>query len=388
MERWQTLFPADPLPWLSTSDEPAARWVALVELLDRPLDDAEVRAAHESVLADPGTRGLLDRLPDWEQPQQISGHDSPAFAPNLLHLLADMGVGPGDDPRVGRLLDQMLAHADEDGRFAACGAPRGKGEARWGALLCDTHAIADVLVRFGRGADVRLRRALACMREDMRDTAQGYAWPCRPDAETGFRGPGRKADFCPLVTLEALRVFSRLPEAECPPEVRGAARVALRAWRARGAEKPYMFGHGKQFKTVKWPPTWYGAYLVLDVLGRYPALWRAPGTSIDDRDPLKASPGDRRALAEMAACLVAYNVSREGTVTPRSIRKGFESLSFGQKKLPSAWATARLAVVLRRLDDLADETAAVDVTSLTSSKGGTGTAVPPPGTGTAVPPAP
>jgi len=374
---WQAMLPTDPLPWLLASGEPAARWVALTGLLDRSADDAEVRAAQAAVLADGDTRELLDRLPDWERPQQISGHDSPAFAPNLLHLLADMGVGPDDDRRVGRLLDQMLAHSDVDGRFATFSAPRGKGEARWGVLLCDTHAIADVLVRFGRGADARLRRALACMREDMRDTAQGYAWPCRPDVETGFRGPGRKADFCPLVTLEALRAFSRLPEAERPPEVLGAARVALRAWRARGAEKPYMFGHGKQFKTVKWPPTWYGAYLVLDVLGRYPALWCAPGVSPDDRRERGAPPDDRRALAEVAACLIAYNVSPDGTVTPRSIRKGFESFSFGQKKLPSAWATARLAVVLRRFEDLADEIAAVDVTSLASSKGGNGTAVPP-----------
>jgi hypothetical protein len=50
----------------------------------------------------------------------------------------------------------------------------------------------------------------------------------------------------------------------------------VRAWRERGGEKPYLFGHGLQFKTVKWPPTWYGAYLVLDVLGRYPALWHGP----------------------------------------------------------------------------------------------------------------
>jgi hypothetical protein len=49
---------------------------------------------------------------------------------------------------------------------------------------------------------------------------------------------------------------------------------------------------------VKWPPTWYGAYLVLDVLGRYPALWHGPD----------ARPEDRHALAELAACLVAYNV--------------------------------------------------------------------------------
>jgi hypothetical protein len=50
------------------------------------------------------------------------------------------------------------------------------------------------------------------------------------------------------------------------------ARATLRAWPVRGSEQPYMFGHGKSFKTVKWPVTWYGAYAVLDALGHYPAL--------------------------------------------------------------------------------------------------------------------
>jgi hypothetical protein len=64
-------------------------------------------------------------------------------------------------------------------------------------------------------------------------------------------------------------------------------------------------------------------------------------------------------------------------VIPRSARQGFGSFSFGQKKLPSAWATARLGVVLRRLGDLAADVAAVDVAALASSRGGAGTAVPP-----------
>ena len=361
------MLPADPLPWLLASVEPAARWVTLVELLDLPANDAEVCAAHAAVLDDPGTRDLLGRLFDWEVPQPISGHDSPAFAPNLLHLLGDMGVGANDDPRIARVLDQMLRHTDEDGRFATFIAPRGKGEPYWSALQCDTFAITDVLVRFGRGADARVRRALALADADLADTPQGRAWPCRPDVVTRFRGPGRKADCCPMLLVEGVRLFSRLPRDERPEWLPEAARVLLCTWRERGAEKPYMFGHGRQFKTVKWPPTWYGAYLVLDALGRLPELWRSAG----------AAPADRRSVAELAACLIAYNVSPEGTVTPRSIRRGFESFSFGQKKLPSAWATARLCVVLRRVEELAGEIADVDVLSLPSSKGGAGTARPP-----------
>jgi hypothetical protein len=128
-----------------------------------------------------------------------------------------------------------------------------------------------------------------------------------------------------------------------------------------------MFGHGRQFKQVKWPPTWYGAYEVVDTLGRLPEVWNATGSPVENR----------AALAEIGACLLAYNVSADGTVTPLSTFKGFEAYSFGQKKQPSPLATALVWAALGRLEPLAEEIAAVDITALGSSKGGTGVPLPP-----------
>lgn len=366
-EPWLRLFPADPRPWLLESGEPAARWTTLTELLDRDPSDADVRAAKRALLADPGTRDLIARLPDWEKEIVASGHNSPGYAPNILHLLADRGIAAGDDPKVERFLDQLSAHQDVEGRFQALSRWRGQPKPHWGTLLCDNHLIADALVRFGRADDPRTRRALERMAADLATTAQGPGWPCIPDPVTKFRGPGKRADFCPHVTLEALRAFGRLPAAQRPAETLDAARTSLRAWRVRGEEKPYLFGHGRQFKTVKWPAFWYGSLWVLDALSLHPGLWRGRG----------ARGEDRQALAEIAACLVAYNIGPDGRVTPRSCFKGFERFSFGQKKMPSAFATARVCAVLRRLGSLAESIASVDVRALSSSKGGTGTALPP-----------
>ena len=63
-----------------------------------------------------------------------------------------------------------------------------------------------------------------------------------------------------------------------------------------------MFGHGRQFKRGKWPATWYSALELVDTLGRYPEVWDGP----------QADPDDRRALAEVAACAVAYNFDEQG----------------------------------------------------------------------------
>ena len=195
-------------------------------------------------LADPGTAALVDRLPDWEGGLPLSGHESPSFAPNLLGLLADMGLRVGDDARVDRLLEQMLAHQDAEGRFTSFAPPRDGRRPVWGSLLCDTHAIIEVLVRFGFGADPRVRAGLDRMAADLTAptrAAPGRAARTRPP---GSAGPGARNDFCPMVTLEALRTFALLPADQQPADLVDTARVALAAWTNRATSKPYMFGHG------------------------------------------------------------------------------------------------------------------------------------------------
>ena len=365
-------FVSDPtLDWLLTCDEPAARWLALTGVLGRSPDDPDVRAAREAVLSDPGTRELIGRLPDWENPQPIGGHDSPGFMPNLLGLLADMGVQTGDDAQVDAALEAMLRHSDEAGRLTSPAIFSRLGpEPVLSTLLCDSHAITDVLIRFGHADHHAVRAALERMAADLTQTENGLAWPCLPS--NGFRGPGRKGEACPQVTLQALRAIARLPAESrpiAPDQTLAAARTILSIWAGRGRIKPYMFGHGLAFKTVKWPPYWYNVLAVLDTIGRYPELWR-PG------DPA-ADPAERRAVAELAACLIAYNAGSDGRVTPLSCYRGFEAFSFGQKKHPSPFATARVLAVLQPFAPTAPEIAAIDVLALDSSKGGTGTPMAP-----------
>ncbi len=368
---------ADPVPSLLAADEPAARWVTLRRVLGRPEDDADVRKARREVLADPGVQDLLERIPDWEAADKVGGHDSPRYAPNLLHLLADMGVRPGDDDRFDDLLDAFARHED-GGRFACFTQWRQMPQPVWCTLPCDMHIIADIMARCGRAGQASVRRSLRRILDDFTETTQGPGWKCIPDPVVKFRGPGRVGDVCPLVTLEALRLFARLIEqpagvtaagADGLRHVTPAVRTVLGVWRDRGAHRPYMFGHGRSFKTVKWPTTWYSVALVLDAVGRYPQVWSAAS-------PV-ATEEDRRSVAELAASLIAYNVALDGSVTPQSCYKGFERFSFGQKRRPSPFAAARLFAILKPFEELAGEIAAVDVAALASSRGGSGTARPP-----------
>jgi hypothetical protein len=168
-EAWVRLLGADPRPHLLSSEEPAARWLALTSLLDGA-DATEVEKARSAVLGDPGTKAMLMRIPDWEH-ELVRSHGIPSYGPNLLHLLADIGVQAGDDPRIGRLLDQMLAHQEESGRFAGLGKFPMSDFVGWGAVLCDSHAVVETLVRFGRVADPGTQAGLARGGRPHRDAA-------------------------------------------------------------------------------------------------------------------------------------------------------------------------------------------------------------------------
>jgi hypothetical protein len=333
-EAWVSLLQADPRPALLGSVEPFARFVTLTAVLGRPEIDAEVEATRRAVVADARVRALVDRLPAWRLGFTFGGHSSPGFTPNLLRLLHGLGVRAGDFRAVERLLDALPRHQSDDGRYLTPSRTR-EGADLWASLPCDHFAILEVLLLFERHGAPGIDAALARVAGTLVDTAQGPGWLCLPDPVARWRGPGRKNDVCLQVTVEALRLFALLPAAARPKRLVDCARTLLRAWRLRAEEKPYMFGHGARFVAGKWPPTWYDASAVLEAIAPYPAAWR--------------SAVDRQSAAEIARAL-ATTIGPDGLTTPRSCSRGFEDWSFGQKKRPSAWATARVCGVLRSGD--------------------------------------
>jgi hypothetical protein len=336
-EGWLSLLSADPRPALLSSDEPFARFVAATALLGAPEDDPGVLAIRAALVADPRVCALVARLPDWESGFEFGGHNAPAFPPNLLRLLHGMGVRAGDFPDIERMLDAMLRHQADDGRLLTPGGVTARKDASaWASLPCDHFAILEALLLYGRRDAQPCDAAIARIRDTYGETAQGPGWLCIPDPVAKWRGPGRKNDVCLQVTIEALRLFALVPAASRPRGIADAARTVLGAWRRRGTEKPYFFGHGRRFVEGKWPPTWYDASAVLEALAACPSAWKGNG----------AAAADRRSVAEMVRAL-ASTFGPDGMVTPRSCFKGFEAYSFGQKKVPSPWATARSCGILR-----------------------------------------
>jgi hypothetical protein len=345
-ETWWSLLPKDPRPLLLSSDESFTRFLTMTAVLGSPEEDPEVQAIHKAVVRDAKIRALVDRLPVWESGLTFSGHNSPGFPPNILRLLHGLGVRAGDFSAIERTLDSMLRHRADDGRYLTPGGTTGKkGSAvTWASLPCDHFAILEVLLLFGRHDAPGIAEGLARVRDTLTETAQGPAWLCIPDPVAKWRGPGKKKDACLEVTVEALRLFARVPASLRPKQGVDSAKTLLRAWRNRSREKPYMFGHGERFIAGKWPPTWYDASSVLEAVSAYPSAWKGKNAAAEDR----------RSVAEMVRAL-ATTFGPDGFITPRSCYQGFEDYSFGQKKRPSPWATARICGLLRGYSELMED---------------------------------
>jgi hypothetical protein len=146
-------------------------------------------------------------------------------------------------------------------------------------------------------------------------------WRCRCGPELGrFRGPGRKADPCPIANVYALKALSLVPEYLDSPETRRGVEMLLGHWERRAEVKYYLFGAGSDFRKLKYPFVWYDILHVADVLSRYPFVHADPR------------------FGELVAAITAQ-ADADGRYTAGSMYQAWRGWSFADKKQPSPWLT-------------------------------------------------
>lgn len=180
------------LSWLLDPVDPAVRAKALVDLVGRAPDDADVQAAREASVTRGSVAALLEGL------GEPRGDASAVYLPKYdapfhrVVALAEMGAS---DPRVVRMLDHILdVRARPDGGFG-----------RAGSHLCVTGNLVRAAFLLGRGDDPRVRSGVRWLVDHQLPNG---AWTCFPEEE-------------PQGTLDAwepLAAFAAMPEEERPRE--------------------------------------------------------------------------------------------------------------------------------------------------------------------------
>ena len=77
-------------------------------------------------------------------------------------------------------------------------------------MLCDAPTLLYVLLALGLADEPRVARAVSHLTSLVEDNG----WRCTSAPELGnWKGPGRRADPCPIANLLALKALSLVPEA-------------------------------------------------------------------------------------------------------------------------------------------------------------------------------
>ena len=319
----------DTIDWLLASDEPWTRYRTLVDLLDRPADDAEVQAARQEMLAHPQVKGLIEKAADWPG-FPLKRHNDAKHPLYALSTLADFGLR-ADDPGMKPVVEAVMAHPSEEGPFQTqlrlykrFGGLDGE---YWTWMACDAPTLLYTLLAFGLAEDARVERALGHLVSQVEENG----WRCSAAAELGaFKGPGRREDPCPIANVYALKALSQAPEWIESAATRAGAEMLLWHWGPDCERKIYLFGLGTFFRRLKYPFVWYDILHVTDTLSHYPFVHDDPR------------------FQEMVDTVTAQ-ADAEGRFTAASMYRAWKGWSFADKKAPSPWLTFLVLRIRKRM---------------------------------------
>jgi len=320
------------IEWLLSSDEPWTRYRTLVDLLDRPEENTEVRASRTAMLAHPQVQEMIVEAAAWPG-YALKRHNDARHPIYKFSTLADFGVR-ADDPGMAAGIEAVLAHQSPEGAFQIpMNIPEsrgGTGEDTWTWMLCDAPTLLYALLAFGLGDDERVQRAV----EHLVGLLDVNGWRCRAAAsEEGkiFRGPGRKVDPCPIVNVYALKALSQIPELLDSPATRAGTEMLLWHWEHQTERKLYLFGIGTDFRKLKYPFIWYDILHVMDVLSRFPFVY------VDTR------------FQEMVETIIVQ-ADEDGRYIASSMYRVWKGWSFADKKNPSPWLTFLVLRIQQRIE--------------------------------------
>ncbi len=320
------------MQWLLESDEPWTRYRTLVNLLELPAADPTVLAARTEMLAHPQVKMLLAATLTWGE-RPLKRHNDASHPLYALSTLADFGL-QADDPGMDAVIEAVLAHQSDEGAFQTTLNinPRygGTGEDTWSWILCDAPTLLYALLAMGLDPeDGRVQKAVG----HLAGLVDENGWRCRCAPEFGkFRGPGRKADPCPIANVYSLKALAMVPDLLDSPATRAGTDMLLSHWQHQSERKIYLFGIGTEFRKLKYPFVWYDVLHVVDVLSRFPFV----------HDDVR--------FQEMIETITAQ-ADEPGRYTAGSMFMAWKGWSFANKKEPSPWLTYLVHRITKHIND-------------------------------------
>lgn len=250
---WLEGLEENPIPWLLEPENPSVAYLTLIDLLDRPVDDPQVRAMRAAIPSyTPVAELLATQKQDgfWVKRDYYLPKNYGTFW--VLSVLGDMGLTV-ESEQIQRGCEFMFSFQREHGGFCRRRRIEGKGIVWVDQPGPCTHArILRFLTQFGYGDDPRTRAGIDWLLANQRDDGM---WHCRRDDRHG----------CLRATLDALRVAALDPDTASDSAITGAAAAVCELMMAPGMGRYHV---SDMWEVLEYPYFGYGVISALDALAR------------------------------------------------------------------------------------------------------------------------
>jgi len=335
---WLNRVNDEPLPWLleDDSENPAVRYFALKELLDKPPADPDVIAARRAVMSTGPVPNILNSQAHegfWVKP-------GPGYFPQYrgtvwaVTMLGQLGAH-GADAQVQKGCQYVLEHAvDKNGAFSMAAIPSQ-------AILCLNGHLLAALLNLGCLRDERVHRALEWMARMV--TGEGVAPTEEKETplrylKSGTCGPGFCCGLnakkpCAWGAINVLLAFSKVPETARTALIQSAIDTGTRFLLSKDpATADYPTGDGAK-PSRRWFSFGFPVFWATDLLQNLEVLTRL-GHGDDPR-------------LSAAMDLVFGKQDQDGRWRMEYSYNGKTLVDIEEKGKPSKWVTLRVLRLLK-----------------------------------------
>jgi hypothetical protein len=332
---WQDRLNADPLPWLLEPADPAVRHVALRDLVDLPLDDAELVAARRAAMAAEPIASILEaQHPEgyWEKPG--AGYATKYRGTVWQLMFLDQVGADGSDERVRRGCAYVLGHSQAvTGGFGASGSIRPGPPPPSSVIHCLNGNLLRALIEFGWLEDPRVQRAVDWQARAI--TGAGVErWYASGTSGPGFACAANEGQPCAWGAVKAIRGLAAIPLHRRSATVDRAIQQGAAFLLGRDpAVADYPMGWGNTRPSGSWFRLGFPSAYVTDVLQNLEVLCEL-GYGTDSRL--------RNAIAWLAT-----KQDAQGRWRNEYAYGGKTWIDIEPQGRPSKWVTLRACRVLR-----------------------------------------
>jgi len=332
MGDWKSLLKADAMDWLLEEDNPSVRYFTLIDILDKPESDTDVRKTKSEIMTNGVVPKILAKQKNegyWETAENFYIKTKYKGTVWQLIILAELGADAKDN-RVRNACEFILANSQDrdSGGFSYMGSKKGGGTHN-DVLPCLTGNMVWSLIRLGYSEDTRVQRGIdwivAYHRCDDGESGAPKAWPYDKHDSCWGR------HTCHMGVVKMLKALAEIPEEQRSKSVKNTIEEE-----AEHMLKHHIHKRSHNLSQVSKPSwLWFG----------FPLMWN---TDILEILSILTKLGYKDRRMQEAVDLVVSKQDAEGRWRLESTFNGRFQVNIERKGEPSKWVTLNALRVLKR----------------------------------------